>query len=98
MTDITKVRETIKSLEELGIPFHIIQDLKQWANQKAKEQGRELTDVDLAELNTFLDKLDATGHEVYTIQFSERLEELSKETGLTIPEIKNRGREYRNRR
>lgn len=63
-----------------------------------KEPGRELTDLDLAELSSFADKLDASGHEVYAIQFNEHLEELARETGLSIPEIKNRAREYRSRR
>lgn len=62
------------------------------------EVTRELTDSDLVDLCTFADKLDVTGHEVYAIQFNEHLEELARETGLPIPEIKNRAREYRNRR
>lgn len=58
----------------------------------------ELTDLDLIELSTFLDQLDATGHEAYVLQFNERLEELSRDTGLPIPDIKKRVKEYRERR
>ena len=58
----------------------------------------ELSDLDLADLNVYCDKLDNTGSQVYAIQFNEFLEELSRTTGLSIPEIKNRAREYRKRR
>lgn len=60
--------------------------------------SREPTEVELANLSSILDKLDATGHEVYIIQFNETFEEISRETGLPIPLIKNQIREYRQQR
>lgn len=58
-------------------------------------QKREPTDLELIELNNLLDQFDATCHEVYALQFNERLEELSRDTGLSIPDIKKRVKEYR---
>lgn len=62
------------------------------------EPTRELTDLELADLCSFADKLDATGHTAYAIQFDERLQELGRETGLPIPQIKIRAKEYRDKR
>ncbi len=65
---------------------------------KAKKLKQQLTDLDLIDLCSYADKLDATGSELYAIQFNERLEELERLTGLSIPEIKNRAREYHKNR
>lgn len=62
------------------------------------KEKRGITDLQLAELCSFADKLDATGNTVYAIQFNEYLDELSKETGYSIPEIKNRVRDYKKNR
>ena len=63
-----------------------------------KAKTREPTTVELIELNTFADKLNATGSSVYAIQFDERLQELARDTGLSIQELRNSAREYRNTR
>ncbi len=42
MTDIKRVREITKRLEELGLPFEVLHDLRQWTNQKEKEQTGEI--------------------------------------------------------
>ncbi len=65
---------------------------------EAKKKNDELTDVDLIDLCSYLDKLDTTGNQIYAIQFNERIEELMKSTGLSMPEIKNKAREYRGNR
>ena len=65
---------------------------------ESKKKKNELTELDLIDLCSFADKLDATSSEVYAIQFNERLEELTRLTGLSVPEIKNKAREYRKNR
>jgi len=64
---------------------------------KANEATKtEIPVTDLIDLSSLADKLDATNHEVYAVQFNERLEEIARETGCTIPEVRNAARQYRN--
>ncbi len=37
--DIAKCREILKRLMKLGLPFDIEMDIKQWIDQKEREQG-----------------------------------------------------------
>ena len=85
-------------LDELGDEKCSVLAGKIRAQIELEKGSRELTDSDLVDLCTFADKLDATGHEVYALQFDEHLNDLMRETGLSIPEIKNRAREYRKQR
>ena len=54
--------------------------------------------TDLIDLCSLSDKLDATLNEVYVIQFTERLDEIARETGQSYAEIKTRTVEYRKSR
>ena len=51
--------------------------------------------TDIIELCSLADKLDATGSGVYATLFDERLQEIARVTGQTIPEVKNAARAYR---
>ncbi len=64
---------------------------------EAKEAAKkEIAVTDLIDLDSLANKLDATGSEVYAIQFNERLEEIARETGRTVPEVRKAARRYRN--
>jgi len=90
------INKAIEGLKSHGLPESVIKGLESWRDKEmSKPPARWLTESDLIELCSFIDKLDATGHEVYALQFNEHLEDLARGTGLSIQEIKNHAREYR---
>lgn len=69
--------------------------LRNAMDEANEAEKKEIPITDIIDIVSLGDKLDVTGHEVYAIQITERLEEVARITGRSIPEVKNKVREYK---